>query len=352
MDSGNSGSISSSDEEYDSSHADPSFLNHFGSISHPQPSLVPSHPSMFDLSSSYLHALSQSNPNQNPHNSLLNMNSHAQRSEPNCTLPESLPSSSSATPTINQCLSGPQPLGHDNISARQLSSPPKTSNLVRNSKKRSRASRRAPTTVLTTDTTNFRSMVQEFTGIPAPPFSPSFSRRLPLRSNSLLSTSLRSSLHNNTTINLSPDNNPINYQLLPDLSLPYQTPENIMQHHPIPTFHPSYSLQPLVPAGFGAKSLFMPALDAHDLVVAQGHEHVVSEGMLLRSVGDGDCRDGGNVGGGRRDSFRCLDGNNYGGCKLNISVSASSSMNHEKNLDNGNSPREGAVEAWICSSHQ
>jgi len=144
----------------------------------------------------------------------------------------------------------------------------------------------------------------------------------------------------------------MNYQLLPDLSLPYQPPQNIMQHHPIPTFHPSYSLQPLVPAGFGAKSLFMPALDAHDLVVAQGHEHVVSEGMLLRSVGDGDCRDGGSVGGGRRESFRCLDGNNYGGCKLNMSVSASSSMNHEKNLENGNSPREGGVEAWICSSDQ
>ncbi|XP_050368955.1 uncharacterized protein LOC126787059 [Argentina anserina] len=46
---------------------------------------------------------------------------------------------------------------------------------VRNSnpKKRSRASRRAPTTVLTTDTTNFRAMVQEFTGIPAPPFTSS-----------------------------------------------------------------------------------------------------------------------------------------------------------------------------------
>ncbi|KAG9129669.1 hypothetical protein Leryth_017752 [Lithospermum erythrorhizon] len=40
-----------------------------------------------------------------------------------------------------------------------------------NPKKRTRASRRAPTTVLTTDTTNFRQMVQEFTGIPAPPFS-------------------------------------------------------------------------------------------------------------------------------------------------------------------------------------
>ncbi|KAK8951061.1 hypothetical protein KSP39_PZI003479 [Platanthera zijinensis] len=48
----------------------------------------------------------------------------------------------------------------------------------RSSKKRARASRRAPTTVLTTDTSNFRAMVQEFTGIPAPPFatSSSFSR--------------------------------------------------------------------------------------------------------------------------------------------------------------------------------
>lgn len=50
--------------------------------------------------------------------------------------------------------------------------------VARNPKKRSRASRRAPTTVLTTDTTNFRAMVQEFTGIPAPPFTSSspFSR--------------------------------------------------------------------------------------------------------------------------------------------------------------------------------
>uniref|UniRef100_A0A0D6R9P3 VQ domain-containing protein n=1 Tax=Araucaria cunninghamii TaxID=56994 RepID=A0A0D6R9P3_ARACU len=39
-------------------------------------------------------------------------------------------------------------------------------------KKRSRASRRAPTTVLTTDASNFRSMVQEFTGIPSPPVVP------------------------------------------------------------------------------------------------------------------------------------------------------------------------------------
>ncbi|KAK9110675.1 hypothetical protein Sjap_018735 [Stephania japonica] len=52
---------------------------------------------------------------------------------------------------------------------------------TRNPKKRSRASRRAPTTVLTTDTSNFRAMVQEFTGIPAPPFSSSSSLPFPHR---------------------------------------------------------------------------------------------------------------------------------------------------------------------------
>ncbi|CAH9098626.1 unnamed protein product [Cuscuta europaea] len=44
----------------------------------------------------------------------------------------------------------------------------------RNTKKRSRASRRAPTTVLTTDTSNFRAMVQEFTGIPPFPTTTRF----------------------------------------------------------------------------------------------------------------------------------------------------------------------------------
>ncbi|XP_020100090.1 extensin-like [Ananas comosus] len=41
------------------------------------------------------------------------------------------------------------------------------------SRKRSRASRKPPTTVLTTDTSNFRAMVQEFTGFPTPPFASS-----------------------------------------------------------------------------------------------------------------------------------------------------------------------------------
>ncbi|CAK8567320.1 unnamed protein product [Lathyrus sativus] len=64
-------------------------------------------------------------------------------------------------------------------------------NVGRNPKKRSRASRRAPTTVLTTDTTNFRAMVQEFTGIPAPPFPSPFPRtRLDLFGSSVASRSM------------------------------------------------------------------------------------------------------------------------------------------------------------------
>ncbi|KAJ4878625.1 VQ motif-containing protein [Raphanus sativus] len=50
---------------------------------------------------------------------------------------------------------------------------------ARNLKKRSRVSRRAPTTVLTTDTSNFRAMVQEFTGSPSTPFTGSLSSSFP-----------------------------------------------------------------------------------------------------------------------------------------------------------------------------
>jgi hypothetical protein len=49
---------------------------------------------------------------------------------------------------------------------------PPRATVPRKPRKRARASRRAPTTVLTTDATNFRAMVQEFTGFPAPPFAP------------------------------------------------------------------------------------------------------------------------------------------------------------------------------------
>ncbi|TKY56249.1 Modulating plastid sigma factor [Spatholobus suberectus] len=408
MDSGNSGSISSSgDEEYDS-RADhtvlPStFLNNhptqFGSISHP---LVSSshyqhhpHPSLFDLSSSYLHALSHSQPN--PSNSFLNLDtatssSQPQRSQPDCTVnvTSSSPPQTTTTANINQCLLGPQVgLGENN--ARAALSSPQANSVVRNSKKRTRASRRAPTTVLTTDTSNFRAMVQEFTGIPAPPFSASssYSRRLdlltgssslrssstldattgtpfyPLRpspqkvhhhhqhhhqhqhqhQNSLLLSSSSSPYNNmvdaiasTTTTNNSSSNINFQQQLPPDLGLPYHgNPHNIMltmQNHPTLAFHPPPP--PLHPFGFSAKlpSIEDLGMSHHGQVnnnanfVASGH--VTSEGVALRSVND----DGG---GGTRDvSLRSLDGG--GSCKLNFSVaSASTSLNHEKDtLQNNN----------------
>lgn len=67
----------------------------------------------------------------------------------------------------------------------------------------------------------------------------------------------------------------------------------------------------------------MPSLHDHaHMMGAHGHEHVVSEGMFLKSVGD---------------------------------VGNNNSLNHEKNMENGNSSgREGggAVETWICSADQ
>jgi hypothetical protein len=44
--------------------------------------------------------------------------------------------------------------------------------VTKNPKKRARSSRKAPTTVFTTDVANFRQMVQQFTGIPLDPFAP------------------------------------------------------------------------------------------------------------------------------------------------------------------------------------
>ncbi|KAK7385297.1 hypothetical protein VNO78_31013 [Psophocarpus tetragonolobus] len=428
MDSGNSGSISSSgDEEYDS-RADhtvlPStFLNNtqFGSPLVSSSHYQQQHPhlSFFDLSSTYLHTLSQPN-------SFLNLDtatsssSQPRRSEPDCTHPSGVNVNVNATSSstrhqanINQCLLGPQVgLGADTTRPDTIMlEPGRTSNVGRSSKKRTRASRRAPTTVLTIDTSNFRAMVQEFTGIPTPPFSASssYSRRLDLltASSSLRSTShldtptgpfypLRpspqkvhhhrqnplllsssSSPYNNmvdaiasttTTNNSSSNNNnsnhPINYQqqLPPDLGLPYHhNPHNIMlnmQNHPPLAFH--LPPTPLHPFGFSAK---LPSIE--DLGMTHGQVnnnpnfvstgHVTSEGVTLRSVNDD--------GGGTRDvSLRSLDG---GSCKLNFSMaSASTSLNHEKstlqnnnnnnnNHNNNNNPTtrgEGTVDSWICSS--
>ncbi|KAL2317707.1 hypothetical protein Fmac_031583 [Flemingia macrophylla] len=396
MDSANSVSISSSgDEEYDSSsrphHHHHTLLpnstfhpSQFGSIaSHPLASSSSSHyqhqhhnphPSFFDLSSPYLHALPNSFLNLDTATS--SSSSQPPRSEPDCTHPNNVVNANVDTTTtlppnnMNQCLLGPQ--GGDNARA-VLSSPQPNNNAARNSKKRTRASRRAPTTVLTTDTSNFRAMVQEFTGIPAPPFSASssYSRRLdllagssslrsstshldtttgpfyPLRpspqkvqhhhhQNPLLLSSSSSPYNNmvdaiaSTTTtttnnnNNSSSNNPISYQhqLPPDLGLPYHMLTMQNQNHSTLAFHPP--LHPFGHPGFGAK---LPSIEdlgmGHGQVNNNNSANFVATGVSvpLRINDDG---------GGTRDvSLRSLDGG--GGCKLNFSVaSASTSLNHEK----------------------
>ncbi|GMI82857.1 hypothetical protein HRI_001955000 [Hibiscus trionum] len=167
MDSGNSSMQSSGgddEEEYESrTESVPPFFNSHHQ-NHP--------PTFFDPSANFL--------NPQPDNSLLNLDGVgflSQRSEPNCTLDfGNLQGSSSSHGLIGQ---GLYP------SSSPMQSRPSTKSdqkrVVKNPKKRTRASRTTPTTILTTDTMNFRAIVQEFTGVPAPPFSgSSYSRRLDL----------------------------------------------------------------------------------------------------------------------------------------------------------------------------
>lgn len=179
MDAANSGSIHSSSggdhEEFDSSRGDqslPPFLNPF---------LTHQNPTFFDPQQVHInldHAFPQSNANDNndlvwSRRSLLG-SQHNYANFGNLTSSSSLPS---RTQSLN---AGPQqgPLSSLPLRAEPESQAPKaslglnhTSVAIKNPKKRTRASRRAPTTVLKTDTANFRQMVQEFTGIPAGPFS-------------------------------------------------------------------------------------------------------------------------------------------------------------------------------------
>nr|XP_009602610.1 epsin-like [Nicotiana tomentosiformis] len=188
MDSGNSGSVQSSsggggDEEYDSHGGSIStFLNssaHFGSISsNPLPQFLSHQPTLFD-----------------PHDSQ-NFNSNFQDSanslyNNDLLWPKSLGSdnnfnnfgnlNSSSSSATNHAILGTNTHVPNYNSIPIKSSIDHQPNVGKNPKKRSRASRRAPTTVLTTDTTNFRQMVQEFTGIPTTPFTGSaYTRRLDL----------------------------------------------------------------------------------------------------------------------------------------------------------------------------
>ncbi|OMO94302.1 VQ motif-containing protein [Corchorus olitorius] len=342
MDSGNSSSLQSSsggDEEYDSRAESslPAFLNTSSShFTNPHPSL----PTFFDPSSSYFNPFSQ------PNNSVVNLDGVRPRGLRSDNQPGSSGSNQSllGAPQQQQQQGGglnhgsgsfPSSSRPDINGARSLTQSHEqqittTGGVVKNPKKRTRASRRAPTTVLTTDTTNFRAMVQEFTGIPAPPFSgSSYSRRLdlfgsgsgmrsthleplgslyPLRpsakriqpspflsssnnSPSLLnnninpladSANITNPNSNTTSSNAFNPNSSSNFQLPSDLGLLKQTQNmlNLQTQSPVlsfqsflqppPTLHPSLNNLP----GFGVKSSqgssAMASLDIDELGISHG----------------------------------------------------------------------------------
>ncbi|KAK8684089.1 hypothetical protein V6N13_040126 [Hibiscus sabdariffa] len=352
MDSGNSSSLQSSsgdDEEYESRpESVPAFLNTSGQFS-ASPSLG-SHqpPTFFDPSPNYLNSpFSQSQ--------LLNLDGVRPRSlrpDPNCTDLRNLPGSSSSNQSMLLGDSFPSSSSvqtrppHDNNGLTVRSS-------TKNPKKRTRASRRAPTTVLATDTTNFRAMVQEFTGIPAPPFSGSlsYSPRLdlfgsgsgtrtrhleplgslyPLRPSAkrVQPTPFASSSSSppvdaaNTIANTTGGNTiPSNYQLACDLSLvkQHQNTLNLQNQSPVLAFQSFLDPSPLHPwvnmPGFGVKS---------------HNELGLSHGQVNANLGD--WRDGVGL---NRDHSRALDWN-YG-----------HSNPQEKGLDKASPRAEGSVDSWI-----
>ncbi|CAH8369400.1 unnamed protein product [Eruca vesicaria subsp. sativa] len=114
--------------------------------------------------------------------------------------------------------------------------PPNNIGVTKKPKKRSRASRRAPTTVLMTETSNFRAMVQEFTGIPSPPLFNNNSVVNTTRLNTFLglsSSSTPNSYNNNLLLR------PFAQQLLPTTSpllsgsqihQQYQNPNNSFEN--------------------------------------------------------------------------------------------------------------------------
>ncbi|KAJ8557286.1 hypothetical protein K7X08_002911 [Anisodus acutangulus] len=225
MDSGiNSASLQSSsgggDEEYDSRASDS-----FSSAFHTQNS------SMFDPFANYFNPISrpQLPPPPPPHNytttsSLFNLDtgwSKTLRSDHNN--PMLLPSSNKSL-SFGTGVSFPSaPVEHGGGGSMTVTTigmaaaPPAGQPIIqpaRNPKKRSRASRRAPTTVLTTDATNFRAMVQEFTGIPAPPFTSYFPRnRFDIFASAATNSSLRSAAAVGASSN---NNNPLNISQLPN----------------------------------------------------------------------------------------------------------------------------------------
>ncbi|KAK2659721.1 hypothetical protein Ddye_006254 [Dipteronia dyeriana] len=359
MDSGNSGSMQSSsggDEEYDSRAPESAFLNpssNFGSLSNHNPASFLSHQqaaTFFDPSTNFLHAFSQSHhPNSNS-SSLLNLelvgpgsNLRSSESDKGNQQGSSSQGLNNHAPFASSSSMQAHRLVHDNNGGRYNLAQPsnQSNNAVKNSKKRTRASRRAPTTVLTTDTSNFRAMVQEFTGIPAQPFSGSpYSRRLDLfGSGSAIKSGLmtKEPHHHQNMLNNMHQQNPV-------LSFLQQPPLNLSSQLNVAAHAGNFGAKSHQASGFGLPSL-------EELAMGGGGGGVNTSLGGLSSTGH------------HQDvqMMRPFDGNYHNNnnnslqrvtssCKLNYTASSSDFHHHDKGLENVSSRAEGTVDSWICPS--
>ncbi|PQM35560.1 uncharacterized protein Pyn_19003 [Prunus yedoensis var. nudiflora] len=400
MDSG-SGSMQSSsggDDEYDSRAESisallsnpPSQLGHMSS--HPPPHHHHHHQQQthhhLDPLSNMFDPLSSRLTNPNP---LLNFDmawSKTLRSDPNPTDLGGLSQPFLTNPNINQLgqsrggggggggsstFAALQiPHDHQNVSASSSAQHNQTHNInsnsnnnnnsnsngvVRNPKKRSRASRRAPTTVLTTDTTNFRAMVQEFTGIPAPPFTSSsaFPRsRLDLFSSAAAASALMRSAGGGGgggggLVPLSTQHQ----QQQPKYSLPINSPNDLLasktphhHHHQGSLDHFGLTQQQLNVLPNNIVSSSDAALSRHDSNSNWGNGTGPSNNNKTNI-------DNNNVD--HQGLMRSINGN-YGNGKLNYSAGSSSNniihgdKTQDQNVAAAAARSEGMVESWICSS--
>lgn len=401
----NSGSMQSSscgeDQDYDSRNESISPLFNSASFAisnNPYPPPPQPQPTLFDpqLQSQNLHPFSHS-PAANQLDLVWS------RSEPNYSTLGNLtplsPSSSSFPPPNQSHLALSQGPNQGPLQSLDGNSPRvalnsvsdhqnQTTNAGKSSRKRTRASRRAPTTVLTTDATNFRQMVQEFTGIPAQPFSASpYARRLDLfgvggstlrsghldalgplypfrpsaqkvQQNPLVSSTSSSSspsmmLNNNTMASTSNNNDANtfssnNYQMNMQNPILTSTFQSLLQSNG---------------SHLGTKStqgsLGIASMD-HELGMGQQHVNATSlsefsmqvggstNNNLTRSIWRGE--EGANddqdqhLGG----SFNGTNGSPHNG--TSIYKMSGSDFRSEKRMENVSSRNEGTVDSWICPS--
>ncbi|XP_038999901.1 uncharacterized protein LOC120125567 isoform X3 [Hibiscus syriacus] len=409
MDSGNSGSVQSSScrsEEFDSRADSISAFFNSNPSSHichdpsgiQQPPLMQqqSHsPSsmLFDPLSNYFdHPLSSAT---NP-NSQLNLGavwSKNIRSETNCSdlgggFMASQQAESRATFFSVQITQGPE--NGTKASVPGTIDQPTNTNMARNSKKRSRASRRAPTTVLTTDTTNFRAMVQEFTGIPAPPFTSSpfprtrldlfgttqldpcaphyllrpFAQKLqyppPFISSSTASSSMVDAIASTPITNSTSSTTSINYQLPSELGLSKQLPQNPLNNdiniqNPVLNF---VSLLQTPPSNESA--LKMGVFEEFGL--SQGHGNTNLSGVqsmvpssdiepLPRNENSANPSSWGVSRGAQDQHDQSLLWSVNGNYNSNTQrVLTNGDFHGDKGPDNVATRREGMAGSWICSS--